>query len=154
MAIQVGQEAPDFELRSQDREPVKLSDYRGRENVVLVFIPFAFTRVCEGEMCSLRDGLHDFETADAAVLAITCDSAPVLKKWSEEQSFGFPLLSDYWPHGATARLYGVFDEMVGAATRHTFVVDKEGRVAATFSSPDLRTPRAQEEYEAALASLR
>jgi peroxiredoxin (alkyl hydroperoxide reductase subunit C) len=153
MTLEVGQEAPDFELRNHENQTVKLRDLRGKHNVVLAFFPFAFTGICQGEMCSLRDTLHEFETADAVVFGISCDSPHVLRKWSEEQRFNFSLLSDHWPHGNVARQYGVFNQVVGAAERATFVIDKEGTIAETFRSPDLRTPRAKEEYEAALAKL-
>ena len=153
MGIEVGQEAPDFELRDQDRNTVKLSDFRGKQNVVLVFYPFTFTGVCQGELCELRDNLASFETSAAQVLAISNDTPFAQKKWAEEQGFGFPVLSDFWPHGAVSRAYGVFNEANGAAKRATFVIDKSGKVVATFASPDLATPRARAEYEDALAKL-
>src|SRR2546423_15567079 len=114
MAIEVGQEAPDFEL-SQGFNKVKLSDYRGKENVVLVFYPFTFTGVCQGELCELRDDLSSFQTSDAQVLAISCDSRHAQNKWAAEQGFNFPLLSDFWPHGEVSRRYGVLNEAVGCA---------------------------------------
>lgn len=153
MGIEVGQEAPDFELKDQDRNPVKLSDFRGKQNVVLVFYPFTFTGTCQGELCELRDNLASFQTSAAQVLAIACDSPFAQKKWAEEQGFGFPLLSDFWPHGAVSRAYGVFNEANGAAKRATFVIYKAGKVVSTFASPDLGTPRARAEYEDALAKL-
>jgi peroxiredoxin len=121
--------------------------------VVLVFYPFTFTGVCQGELCELRDNLASFQTSAAQVLAISCDSPFAQKKWAEEQGFGFPVLSDFWPHGAVSRAYGVFNEANGAAARGTFVIDKDGKVVAAFASPDLGTPRARVEYEAALAKL-
>lgn len=153
MAVEVGDEAPDFELAGSTPDKVRLSDYRGRDNVVIVFYPFTFTGVCEGELCSLRDDLAAFETKDAKLLAISCDSPYAQRRWAEEKGFGFPVLGDFWPHGAVARAYGVFDEALGCATRTTFVVGRDGRVVAKFSSPNLGTPRGREEYEAALARL-
>jgi peroxiredoxin len=153
MSIEVGQEAPDFELKDQDRNPVRLSDFRSKQNVVVVFYPFTFTGVCQGELCELRDNLASFQTSAAQVLAISCDSPFAQKRWADEQGFGFPVLSDFWPHGAVSRAYGVFNEANGAATRATFVIDKQGMVVATFASPDLATPRARAEYEAALAKV-
>ena len=152
MAIEVGQEAPDFEL-SQGFDKVKLSDYRGKENVVVVFYPFTFTGVCQGELCELRDDLSSFQTANAQLIAISCDSPFSQARWAEEQGFGFPVLGDFWPHGAVARAYGVFNEALGCANRATFVIDKDCRVAATFESPELLTPRSRADYEAALAKL-
>jgi peroxiredoxin len=153
MAIEVGQEAPDFELKGSDGETHKLSDHRGKDNVVLVFYPFTFTGVCQGELCSLRDNLERFASANAQVYAISCDTVHAQKKWAEEQGFSFPVLADFWPHGEVSRAYGVFNEVNGAAVRGTFIVNKEGKVAAAFQSADLKTPRSQEEYEKALAQL-
>ena len=153
MPVEVGQEAPDFELPDQSRNKVKLSDFRGASNVVLVFYPFTFTGVCQGELCSLRDDIGSFERAGVQVLAVSCDSPFAQAKWAEEQGFGFPVLSDFWPHGDVSRAYGVFNEALGCANRQTFVIDKEGKVTSTFASADLGTPRAKEEYDSALAKL-
>ena len=153
MSIQAGDEAPDFTLRDNARNDVRLSDFRGKQNVVLVFYPFTFTGVCQGELCELRDDLSSFETSEAQVLAISCDSRHAQKKWAVEQGFNFPLLSDFWPHGEVSRRYGVFNEAVGCANRATFVIDKEGRVVDTFATAELRTPRDKSAYEAALTKL-
>lgn len=153
MAIEVGQPAPEFDLPDQQRNRVKLSDFRGKRNVVLVFYPFSFTGVCTGELCELRDDLSVYETAHAQVLAVSCDPRSVQEKFAAEQGYTFPVLSDFWPHGAVARAYGVFDENLGAARRGTFVIDTDGVVAAAFESPNLTTPRDRNLYTAALAKL-
>jgi peroxiredoxin len=153
MAIEVGQQAPDFDLPDQNRNRVKLSDFRGKENVVLVFYPFSFTGVCTGELCELRDNLSSYETASAQVLAVSCDPRSVQAKFAEDQGFTFPVLSDFWPHGAVSTAYGVFDETLGAAKRGTFVIDENGVVVAAFASPDLTTPREKRLYDEALAKL-
>ncbi len=153
MAVDVGTEAPDFELPSSGGGKVHLAEFRGDRNVVVVFYPFTFTGVCQGELCELRDDLSSFEAAGVQVLAISCDSVHSQRKWAEEEGFGFPVLSDFWPHGATAQAYGVFNDQLGCANRHTFVIDKKGMVVATFASADLRTPREKAEYQAALAQL-
>jgi mycoredoxin-dependent peroxiredoxin len=153
VTVAVGDQAPDFDLPSSTGGAVKLSDLRGKQNVVLVFYPFTFTGVCRGELCELRDDLRSFEAAGVQVLAASCDSVHSQRKWAEEEGFGFPVLSDFWPHGAVSKAYGVFDEALGCATRRTFVIDKQGRVVATFASADLRTPREKAEYESALALL-
>lgn len=152
MPIDVGQQAPDFELPGSTGT-VRLSTWRGTSNVAVVFYPFTFTGVCQGELCELRDDLGSFRAAGVQVLAVSCDTVHAQKHWAEEQGFGFPVLSDFWPHGAVARAYGVFDENLGCATRRTFLVDKSGVVAATFASADLRTPRERADYEAAIAAL-
>ena len=153
MAVEVGHEAPDFTLKDQAGNEVTLSHYRGNQAVVLVFYPFTFTGVCQGELCELRDDLASFETAKAAVLAISCDSRHSQAQWAEQQGFSFPVLSDFWPHGAVAQAYGVFNEQLGCANRGTFVIDRDGKVVATFASANLGTPRARADYEAALAQL-
>jgi mycoredoxin-dependent peroxiredoxin len=153
MSVEVGDKAPDFTLKDQHGNEVTLSSFRGTDNVVLVFYPFTFTGVCEGELCALRDDQSDFTAHNAQVLAISCDSRHAQKQWAEAQGFDFPVLSDFWPHGEVARAYGVFNEALGCANRATFVIDKEGKVVDTFASPNLGTPRDKAAYEAALARL-
>ena len=153
MSLNVGDEAPDFELTNDANEKVKLSDFRGDKAVAIVFVPFAFTGVCAGEFCELTDNIADFEAKGVQVLGITCDRAFSLAAWKADQGFGFPLLSDGWPHGATATAYGCFNDALGCAMRKTVVVGKDGNIAAIFESADLRTPRAKTEYDQVLASL-
>jgi mycoredoxin-dependent peroxiredoxin len=153
MTISAGDTAPDFTLKDQNGNDVTLSSFRGNQNVVIVFYPFTFTGVCQGELCEIRDDPSAFETSDAQVLAISCDTRHAQKQWAEAQGFTFPVLSDFWPHGEVAKAYGVFNEALGCANRATFVIDKSGKVVDTFSSPDLGTPRAKSEYASALAKL-
>jgi len=150
--VDVGDEAPDFELPDQDRKTVRLSSFRGRKNVVVVFYPMSFTRVCQGELCAIRDSIADFDSDDVQTLAISCDTSAVHARWAAEQGYTFPLLADFWPHGEVARAYGVFDDNSGLALRGTFVVDLDGRVAYTVVNaiPDARD---LEEYKAVLARL-
>ena len=152
MTIEVGDQAPDFTLMDQDRNPVTLSSFRGRKNVVLVFYPLSFTGVCEGELCAIRDSIADFSGDDVQTLAISVDSGPTHKRWAEEQGYTFPLLADFWPHGEVARAYGVFREDLGLALRGTFIVDKQGRVAykVVNAIPDARD---HGEYLEVLANL-
>lgn len=140
MAIQVGDKAPDFELKDNHGRTVKLSDFRGAKNVVLLFYPFAFTGVCTGELCELRDNLPKFEDRDTQVLAVSNDSIHTLRVFAEQEGLEYPLLSDFWPHGNVSRAYGVFDEDKGCAVRGTFVIDKEGVVRWTVVNglPDAR----------------
>ncbi len=151
--VAVGQEAPDFTLKDQDGNDVTLSSFRGNKNVVLVFYPFTFTGVCEGELCSLRDDISQFESSNAQVIALSCDTRHAQAQWAKQQGYNFPVLSDFWPHGATAKAYGVFNEQLGCANRATFVIDKAGKIVETFESPNLGTAREKQEYEAALAKL-
>jgi peroxiredoxin (alkyl hydroperoxide reductase subunit C) len=153
MTLAAGTEAPDFTLKDQDGNEVTLSSFRTRNNVVIVFYPFTFTGVCQGELCALRDDLSEFESAKAQLLAISCDTRFAQQQWAQQQGFTFPILSDFWPHGAVSRAYGVFNEQLGAANRATFVIDEKGMIADVFESPNLGTPREKAAYEAALAKL-
>ncbi len=153
MTLTAGTEAPDFTLKDQDGNDVTLSSFRGSQNVVIVFYPFTFSGVCTGELCSLRDDLGAFESSSAQLLAISCDTRFAQKQFADQQGYTFPVLTDFWPHGAVARAYGVFNETVGAANRATFVIDKQGVIVDVFETPNLGTPRDQADYTAALAKL-
>jgi peroxiredoxin len=150
--VEIGDRAPDFELRDQANRPVRLSDYRGRKNVLLVFYPFTFTPVCGTELVALRDNIANFQNDDVELLAVSCDSTPAHRVWAEQHSFGFPLLADFWPHGEAARAYGVFDEQRGCATRGSFVIDREGIVRWKIVNP-IPDARDHEQYAKVLAEL-
>jgi len=124
----VGDLAPDIELRSQHGEPTRLSGFRGEKSVIVLFYPFAFSGICTGELCEVRDDLATFQNDAVQVLAISCDAMQTLRAFAESQGYTFPLLSDFWPHGEVARAYGVFNEKVGVATRGSFLIDPEGVV--------------------------
>jgi len=134
MAVKVGDAAPDFTLKSAELEPVSLSDFKGKKNVVLLFFPLVNTSVCEKELCSIRDGMKDYENLDAQVLAISVDSPFALKLWNEKQKFNFPLLSDF--NKDVCKSYGAFYDIFvpgkldlnGVAKRSAFVIDKNGAV--------------------------
>jgi peroxiredoxin (alkyl hydroperoxide reductase subunit C) len=126
--IGVGDAAPDFTLRDQNNEEVSLSSFRGSQAVLLVFYPFAFTGICTNELTRVRDDLPTFQNEEVQVVTISCDSPYSHKVFSQREGFEFPLLADFWPHGAVAQAYGVFDEKVGVANRGTFLVDKDGIV--------------------------
>ncbi len=140
MAIQVGDKAPDLELKDNHGRTVNLADFRGEKNVVLLFYPFAFTGVCTGELCELRDNLPKFTDRDTQLLAVSNDSIHTLRVFAEQEGLEYPLLSDFWPHGNASRAYGVFDEDKGCAVRGTFIIDKEGVVRWTVVNglPDAR----------------
>ncbi len=150
--VDVGDTAPDFTLLDQDMKPVALADFRGRKNVVLVFYPLSFTGVCQAELCAIRDEIADFSSEDVQTLAVSVDSGPTHKRWAEEQSYTFPLLADFWPHGEVARAYGVLQEDLGLALRGTFIIDKQGVVAYKIVNaiPDARD---NDEYRKVLAGL-
>jgi peroxiredoxin len=152
MPIEPGTPAPDFTLKDQNNQEVALADFRGDKNVLLVFYPFAFTGVCEGELCGIRDNLDAFQSDDVQVLSVSVDSPFAHKVWAQREGFEFPLLSDFWPHGAVAQAYGVFNEEKGMANRGTFVIDKEGVVR--FSEMNMPgEPRDQASWQKALSEL-
>lgn len=124
--LEVGAQAPDFTLKDQNQQPVTLSSFRGDKNVLLVFFPLAFTGICQGELDQVRDHLPDYQNDDAVVLAISVGPPPTHKIWATESGFLFPVLSDFWPHGAVSQDYGVFNSDTGFPNRGTFVIDKSG----------------------------
>jgi peroxiredoxin len=126
--IETGSEAPDFDLEVDSASRVRLADFRGRRNVLLVFHPFAFTPLCEEEARDLQENLPAFESAGTEVILVSCDSAPSRQAWRKQLGLTYTLASDFWPHGEAARAYGVFDEQKGAAVRGTFLIDKAGVV--------------------------
>ena len=128
MTLSVGDAAPEFTLRDQDKQPVSLAGLRGTP-VLLVFYPFAFSGLCTGELCQLRDELAVYTDAGVKVLAVSTDPTFSLKAYKAEEGFDFPLLSDFWPHGTVAQAYGVFNEKAGMALRGTFLIDAEGVIA-------------------------
>ena len=137
----IGDEAPDFTLRDQFGQDVRLSDFRGRKAVALMFFPFAFTGVCTGELSGVRDRLDEFLTFDTEVLALSCDSVYALRSFAEAEGLNFPLLSDFWPHGAVVVAPTRSSTMSrGAPRRSSYVVDREGRLrwAVHNANPDGR----------------
>ncbi len=128
MALQTGQPAPAFTLHDSEKNKVSLSDYKGK-NVVLVFFPQAFTSVCTAELCSLRDNISLYNTANAQVFGISVDSVFTLAKFKEEQHLNFPLLSDFNKEASIA-YETIYSDwilgMKGVSKRSAFVIDKEG----------------------------
>ena len=152
MPAEIGKPAPWFKLPDQSNNPVSLDDLKGSK-AIIVFIPFPFTGVCESELASIRDDYANFESLGARILAITTTPRPAVKAWSDQNNFPFPILSDFWPHGAVAREYGAFNEANGAASRYSYILDAEGIVRNIVRSEHLPVARAHEEYAKALAEL-
>jgi peroxiredoxin (alkyl hydroperoxide reductase subunit C) len=150
--IGAGDPAPDFALRDQNNEEVSLASFRGSKAVLLVFYPFAFTGICTNELGRVRDELDTFQNDDVQVLTISCDSPYAHKIFSQREGFDFPLLADFWPHGAVAQAYGVFNDKVGVANRGTFLIDRDGtvRFAECNRIGEGRDPAA---WQAAIKSL-
>ena len=126
MALSVGDPAPDFELRDQHGQTVRLSDLRGRKAALVVFYPWAFSGVCGGELQALQARQDEIVTDDVALFTISTDPMYALRAFADQHGFTFPLLSDFWPHGAVAAAYGVLSDEVGIALRGTFLVDVDG----------------------------
>ncbi|MGV8967907.1 MAG: peroxiredoxin [Cellulomonas sp.] len=149
--IRVGESAPDFVLPDTHGTPVRLRDLRGT-TVAVVFVPFAFTGICTGELCELRDAIGEFDAAGVRLLVVSCDPTPSQRAWAEHEGFGFDLLSDFWPHGAAAQAFGVFDPVKGRAIRGSFLIDDAGVVRWSVINPPGK-PRDLAGYRAALAAL-
>jgi len=152
VTLQTGQLAPDFALRNQYGQHVTLSQFRGSKNVLLMFYPFAFTGTCTGELCALRDERKDFDNDDSVLLSVSCDPVSALRVFAEQEKLESALLSDFWPHGAVSRAYGVFLEDKGCANRGTFVIDKEGIVRWQVVT-SMGQARSTDDYRQALADI-
>jgi len=152
MAVEIGDAAPDFELPDQHGTPVRLSSFRGAKNVVVVFYPLAFSPVCSGELCGMRDEFPEVNRDDVELLTVSVDSFFSHRAWADAENFQFELLADFWPHGAVAKEYGVFDADRGVALRGTFIIDKEGVVRWKVVNA---IPQARDiaDYQKALAGL-
>jgi peroxiredoxin len=152
MPLAVGDLAPDFTLKDQNNQEVRLFDFQTRKAVLLVFYPLAFTGTCQGELTSIRDNLPLYANSRVQVLTVSVDSTYSHKVWSLQQGFEFPLLADFWPHGGVAQAYGVFDSSSGRANRGTFLIDSAGVIRfAEELGP--REPRDQKAWQQALEDL-
>ncbi len=150
--IDVGALAPDFTLKDQNGRPVTLSAYQHVRDVLLVFFPLAFTGVCQRELDEIQSHLADYVNERTQTLAISVGPPPTHKVWTKQSGFTFPVLSDFWPHGAVAQAYGVFNGDAGFANRGTFVIDRTGVVRlAEMNGPG--EPRDQAVWVDALAAL-
>lgn len=132
MAIRAGDRAPEFDLEETYERRVRLTDFLGRRNVLLVFHPFAFTPVCEEEALDLQENLDSFRSANTEVVFVSCDPSAARQAWRRQLGAEYVFASDFWAHGATAKAYGVFDETTGAPFRGTFLIDREGTVIWTL----------------------
>jgi peroxiredoxin len=152
MILGPGAPAPAFALVTQFGQTVRLADLVGERPVALVFFPLAFSRICEGELCELRDNIGVFRDAGAELIGISVDSKHTLRAWAEAESYEFPLLADFWPHGVVASAYGAFDGERGTAERATFVIGPDRAIRASFATPRGEA-RSLEQYRSALAQI-
>jgi peroxiredoxin (alkyl hydroperoxide reductase subunit C) len=152
MTLAIGTRAPDFTLKDQHGQDVSLTDFRGEKNVVIVFYPFAFSRVCTGELCELRDNITDFSDDHTALLAVSCDHMFSQRAFAEHDGITFPLLSDFWPHGAVSKAFGIFNEKAGCSGRATFIVDRDGILRWQVEN-EIPRARTIDDYRKILADL-
>ena len=158
MALPVGTEAPDFTLKTKTADglkDVRLSDHRGKQNVVLLFYPGAYTHICTKEMCDVTEGLGAYEKADAQVYGVSNDSPFVLDEWSNKLKVGFPLLSDF-QHTVCQAYDVVWPDFAGlgpGTARAVFIIDKDGIIRYSEQTPTLLDFPQYEEIETALAQL-
>ncbi|MFC7535663.1 peroxiredoxin [Actinoplanes sp. GCM10030250] len=153
MPISVGVPAPDFTLKDQNNQEVRLTDFRARKAVLLVFYPLAFSRRCHGELTEIQENLPAYANDDVQVLTVSVDSIYSHKVWAQQEGFDFPLLADFWPHGAVAQAYDVFNHDTGIANRGTFLIDSFGITRyAEMNGPG--EARNQAAWRAALAALK
>ena len=140
MTIGTGDRAPEFDLEEAAGRPrVRLSDFLGRSNVLLVFHPFAFTEVCAEEAQDLQENLESFRNANTEIVFVSCDTAAARQAWKQELGAEYTFASDFWGHGIAAKSYGVFNDETGAPVRGTFLIDRDGRVIwSLVKDPDTR----------------
>ncbi len=129
MAISIGGSAPEFSLKDQSQQEVKLSDFRGKKRVVLVFYPLDWSPVCTNEHACLVNDMKRFEQLDAQVLGLSVDSTWSHKAYAEKMGIQYPLLADFNPRGAVAAKYGVYLEDKGITGRAISIIDKDGKLA-------------------------
>jgi peroxiredoxin (alkyl hydroperoxide reductase subunit C) len=148
MAIHTGEQAPDFDLEEAfDAPRLRLQDYQGKRNVLLVFHPFAFTPVCAEEAMDLQANLASFDNAETDVIFVSCDTSAARQAWKRELGATFAFASDFWQHGAAARAYGVFNDATGAPRRGTFLIDKSGVVIWSLVKDERRTEMVPESLD-------
>jgi peroxiredoxin len=152
MALEVGSKAPDFTLSDINWGKVSLESLLAEKAVLLVFYPFAFSGVCTGELCQVRDDLTDFQNDKVQIVGVSVDHPFTLRAWGQAQGYSFPLLADFWPHGEVARAYGVFNEDAGMAERGTFLIDRDGLIVFAEHG-QTGTARDQQGWKDAIAAL-
>lgn len=147
----IGSPAPALNLTDQHGQTVTLTDYHGVKGVLVVFYPFAFSRVCGSELQALHEAIDEFQNDRVQLLTVSCDALYSLRAYADDAGFGFPLLSDHWPHGAAARDYGVFDPDRGCAVRGTFLLDAAGAVRWSVVN-GMAEARSLDDYRAAIVA--
>jgi peroxiredoxin len=152
MAISVGNAAPDFTLKDQNQKEVKLSDFKGKKKVVLVFYPLDWSPVCTNEHACFVNDMKRFEQLDAQVLGLSVDSAWSHKAFAEKMGIHYPLLADFHPRGAVGEKFGVYLADKRITGRAIAIIDKNGNVA-WFKNYDIPTVPDINEVSTALAGV-
>lgn len=150
MAIAVGDYAPDFELKNQHGQMVRLSTLLEHEPVMVVFLPLAFSATCTSEVETLEREKQRFVDAGLSVVVISVDSTATLRAWADAGGYGFSFLSDFWPHGAISQSFGVLLEDKGFASRTSFLIDRSRIIRCVIDAP-LDGIREFSEYEDAIS---
>ena len=148
MAISVGSAAPEFTLKDQDQKDVKLGDFKGKKNVVIVFYPLDWSPVCTNEHACFVNQMKDFEELDAQVLGLSVDSVWSHKAWAEKMGIRYPLLADFQPRGAVAEKFGVFLPEKGITGRAIAIIDRNGKLAWFKNYEILQVPDLNEVAQA------
>lgn len=153
MSIAVGQAAPEFTLKDQSMAEVKLADFRGKKNVVIMFYPLDWSPVCTNEHACVVNDMKKFDTLDAQVLGLSVDSAWSHKAYAEKMGINYPLLADFNPRGAVAAQFGVYLADKGITGRAIAIVDKGGKIA-WFKNYDIPVVPDINEVAQALAGVK
>ena len=153
MPIAVGQPAPDFALKDQSQKEVKLADFLGKRNIVLIFYPLDFSPVCTNEHACFVNDMKQFESLDAQVLGLSVDSAWAHKAFAEKMGIKYPLLADFHPRGAVAERFGVYLADKGITGRAIAIIDKAGKIA-WFKNYDIPVVPDMAEVSKALAAVK
>ncbi len=153
MPISVGQAAPEFALKDQSQKEVKLSDYKGKKNVVLMFYPLDWSPVCTNEHACFVNDMKKFDSLDAQILGLSVDSVWSHKAYAEKMGINYPLLADFQPRGAVADKFGMFLAEKGITGRAIAIINKDGNVA-WFKQYDIPTVPAIDEVAQALSQIK
>ncbi len=153
MPIAVGQPAPDFALKDQNQQEVKLSSFKGKKNVVIVFYPLDWSPTCTKEHACFVNDMKRFEQLEAQVLGLSVDSTWSHKAWAEKMGIAYPLLADFHPRGAVASQFGAYLEERGITGRAIAIIDKAGKLA-WFKQYDIPVVPDIEEVKEALAHIK
>jgi mycoredoxin-dependent peroxiredoxin len=153
MPIAVGQPAPDFTLKDQNQKEVKLSDFAGKRNVVLIFYPLDFSPICTNEHACFVNDMKPFEKLDAQVLGLSVDSVWAHKAFAEKMGISYPLLADFHPKGAVADKFGMYLADKGITGRAIAIINKAGKVA-WLKNYDIPVVPDMKEVEQALTGVK